>query len=63
MTPYVARESIIVEMSKVVRDFVDDRDAAERLLAKYSPEDVLKYGPEAVRRELVRRRLSLIRAA
>lgn len=64
MTPYVAREALICEMSKVIRDFQTPEQAVAALLtAGYSHVQIMELSGEAVRRELLRRRLQRARAA
>jgi hypothetical protein len=64
MSPYIAAESLIIEMYKVLRDFTSAEDALKRLQAEgYTTRDIAAYGPEAVRRELRRRDLAHARAA
>jgi hypothetical protein len=64
MSPFIAAESLIIEMYKALRDFVSAEDAYNRLQSKgYTTRDIAAYGPEAVRRELERRDLTNARAA
>jgi hypothetical protein len=64
MSPFIAAESLIIEMYKALRDFVSAEDALQRLQAKgYTQRDMAAYGPEAVRREFQRRDLAKARAA
>jgi hypothetical protein len=64
MSPFIAAESLIIEMYKALRDFTTAEDALQRLQAKgYTTRDIAAYGPEAARRELNRRDLANARAA
>lgn len=57
MSPYIARQSVVIEMGKEVRDFIDLRDFVRRLRAAgYSDRDIIEYGYDVWRGEKSRRR-------
>ncbi|MDP2358685.1 MAG: hypothetical protein Q8M31_21880 [Beijerinckiaceae bacterium] len=64
MSPYIAQQSLILEMAKALRDFASAEDALKRLQGRgYTLRDIKAYGPAAVRWELRRRKLAHARAA
>lgn len=63
MTPWLAHESLIVEMAKAVRDFSDLKDFVHRLRAAgYSDREIIDNGGSVWERERERQRLKLARA-
>lgn len=64
MSPYLARENLIMEMAQALRDFRRPEDVRRMLLvAGYSREQIEAHAVEAAKRELIRRNLMIARAA
>lgn len=63
-SPYVAREALITEMAKVLREFKRPEDVRRLLLLEgYTREQIETHGVEAAKRELLRRAMQQARAA
>lgn len=63
-SPYVAREALITEMAKALREFKRPEDVRRLLLlGGYTSEQIEAHGVEAAKRELLRRAMQQARAA
>jgi hypothetical protein len=64
MTPFIATESLRIEMAKHVHDFVNLVDFVRRLRAAgYTDREIIDHGGDIWKRERLRQKLQLARAA